>query len=257
MDIKSSSPLDSHINCSLCHSNRVEFYHRDKKREYLHCQQCKLVFVPSRYHLSESLEKAEYDKHENQFDDAGYLRFLSRTFEPAVAWTKKKVSKISMSAESNNPVQIKGLDFGCGPAPVLANEVHNQMQEYLNELSKEQFTESKGRVSFEMQHYDPIFFPETELSTNAFHTITCTEVVEHLNAPQTSWRRLVSLMAKESCLFVMTKLVIDKERFAAWHYKNDPTHVAFYCPETFQFLAGEYDLEYRQLSSDVAVFIKS
>ena len=71
----------------------------------MQCQRCRLVFVPRPYHLSAALEKAEYDKHRNTIDDAGYRKFLNRLAQPLIA---------------RLPAHSRGLDFGCGPGPALA-----------------------------------------------------------------------------------------------------------------------------------------
>lgn len=67
-------PLSTIPCCPLCSSLAPEFYLRDKRRQYLQCMECSLVFVPPGYHLSAEKEKAEYDLHCNSPDDAGYRK---------------------------------------------------------------------------------------------------------------------------------------------------------------------------------------
>ena len=64
-----------------------------------------LVFVPARFYLDRGAERAEYDLHQNEPGDAGYRAFLSRLLEPLT-------ERLEPGA--------RGLDFGCGPGPALA-----------------------------------------------------------------------------------------------------------------------------------------
>ena len=63
-----------------------------------------LVYVPSRYWLTQEDEKAVYDLHQNDPDDRGYRKFLSRLSAPLL---------------QKLPPNQWGLDFGCGPGPAL------------------------------------------------------------------------------------------------------------------------------------------
>ena len=54
----------------------------------------------------------------------------------------------------------------------------------------------------------------------------------------------------------MTKLVIDQNTFAQWHYKNDPTHVRFYSKETFEFLAKYLKASVDFIGEDVIILQK-
>ncbi len=70
--------------------------------------------------------------------------------------------------------------------------------------------------------------------------ITATEVVEHLASPGRELARLWSLLEPGGWLGVMTKLARDREAFAGWHYKNDPTHVSFFSHATFYWLGQRW-----------------
>lgn len=91
--------------CPLCQNQRTHHYFEDKRREYLQCEQCSLVFVNPDQRLDAESEKAHYDLHENNPDDLGYRRFLSRIADPITE---------RISPQSN------GIDFGCGPGPTLS-----------------------------------------------------------------------------------------------------------------------------------------
>ncbi len=54
----------------------------------------------------------------------------------------------------------------------------------------------------------------------------------------------------------MTKRVLSAEKFANWHYKNDPTHVSFFSVETFTWLAREYQLNVIFADRDIVLMQK-
>jgi hypothetical protein len=64
------------------------------------------------------------------------------------------------------------------------------------------------------------------------------------------------LLRPGSWLGVMTKLVISRERFAAWHYKKDPTHVSFHGPGTFAWLGERFGLSVERVERDVILLQK-
>ncbi len=199
------------MDCPLCAATGAGPWHRDQRREYLRCESCRLVFVPPDYHLDPAAERAEYELHENEPADPGYRRFLGRLADPLAG-------RLAPGA--------RGLDFGCGPGPALAAML--------------------GEAGFEVALYDPFFFPDRTVLSGSYDFITATEVVEHLRRPGEELEALWELLRPGGYLGVMTKLVLDRDAFARWHYKNDPTHVAFFSRETWRWWAEchEADLEF-------------
>ncbi len=209
------------MTCPLCHTGDSVEYHVDRRRCYLQCPRCHLVYVPARYHLDPHAEKAEYDKHQNTPDDPGYRRFLGRLAEPLGE---------RMAAGS------RGLDFGCGPGPALAD-----------------ILEGKGlRVAL----YDRYYFPDASTLCGSFDFICATEVVEHLAHPDKEISRLWQALAGGGVLAIMTKLVINPDRFANWHYIRDPTHIAFYSRSTLQWLARRLGARLEFVGDDVIFLTK-
>ncbi len=209
------------VNCPLCLHDKPVFYHQDKQRDYYQCPVCALVFVPPAQHPSRKRELGEYALHENHINDPGYRRFLSKAALPLL----ERVTSPSM-----------GLDFGCGPAPVLAKML-----------------EDEGHT---MSVYDPFFHPDNSALASTYDFITCTEAIEHFHTPHQELMLLDSLLRPDGWLCIMTKRVIDKARFASWHYKNDPTHVSFFSDETFRFLGEKYKYAVHLVASDVVLMHK-
>ena len=202
--------------CPLCASGDPGHYHEDRHRTYLSCPNCHLVFVPKAHHLTPSAEKNEYDLHTNDPEDPGYRRFLSRLSRPLL--------------ERLDPGQ-KGLDFGCGPGPVL-----------------HQLLEDHGHT---MDLYDPFYARNTDVFSNIYDFITATEVVEHLHHPGREFDRLFELMRSGGWLGIMTKLILDKVSFSRWHYIRDLTHVCFYSRTTFEYIAQRYHTSLTFIGDDV------
>ena len=205
-------------HCPLCRSGQVFEFHRDRRREYLRCQRCALVFVPPVYFLTPEQEKAEYDLHQNELDDPGYRGFLTRLAEPLA-------QRLVAGAV--------GLDFGCGPGPGLAAIFREQ--------------------GFGVALYDIFYYPHDEVLDESYDFICATEVVEHLHHPGEILAQLWEMLRPGGYLGVMTKLVKDREAFASWHYKNDATHVCFFSEQTWQWWAGKYGARLERFGADVMI----
>lgn len=208
-------------HCPLCQTDtHAEHYHRDRKREYLKCPRCYLVYVHPSSLPAKDVEKLEYSLHENSAEDEGYVKFLSRLLDPLKPYLSE---------------QVDVIDFGCGPAPVLA-----------------QLMELEGP---EVALYDPFFAYYPENLTKQYDIITCTEAIEHFHQPHKEWALWLKMLRPNGMLAIMTKRVIDKTRFAQWHYKNDPTHVSFFSEDTFAYLAEQHGFIVEYPCNDV-VFMK-
>jgi methyltransferase family protein len=197
-------------------------FHQDKWRNYLRCKNCELIFVPEKYFLSSTAEKAEYDLHINNPADQGYRKFLSRLFNP--------MQKL-LSPESH------GLDFGSGPGPTLSV----------------MFEEAGHNMTI----YDKFYANEPEALKKRYDFITATEVVEHLHTPHKTLEKLWQCLNPSGKLGIMTKLARDHDAFTTWHYKNDLTHVTFFSHKTFTWLAETWKAELTFIGNDVIILSRS
>ena len=207
------------ILCPLCRQGSPHHYHSDKRRDYLQCARCQLVFVTPEQLPDAREEKAIYDLHQNSADDPGYLAFLQRLANPLL---------------ERLPACSRGLDYGCGPNPVLAQLLSRQ-----------------GHL---MQYHDPFYHPLADVHGRQFDFISCTEAIEHFHRPATAWHHWMNMLLPGGYLAIMTKRVIDAERFSRWHYKNDLTHVSFFSDATFDWLARHHALELEVVGADVVFF---
>lgn len=207
--------------CPLCLNNNTEFYHQDIARNYRHCLNCDLVFVEPCNYLNKIEEKHIYDRHENDPNDLGYIKFLNKLLMPLV---KNLVSG------------SKGLDFGSGPGPAISVILNKQ--------------------GFHVENYDIFYANNQQLLKQKYAFITCTEVIEHLHFPNKEISQLTDILKKNGCFGVMTKRVINKEKFKTWHYKNDPTHVCFYSDKTFEYIAEYWGYDLEIINSDTIILTK-
>lgn len=203
--------------CPLC-AHATDTVAEDRRRRYFQCAACALIFADPATHLAAAAEKAVYDLHRNDPADAGYRAFLARLSTPLLTRLRPG---------------MEGLDYGCGPGPALSAML--------------------AGAGMRMTDYDPHYAPDPAALERDYDFVTCTEVVEHFRQPAEDWARLTALLRPGGWLGVMTQLVISRERFRGWQYKNDPTHVAFYSPQTFAWIGARFGLTVER--ADTAVLL--
>lgn len=193
--------------CPLCiKSDTFNEVKGPDNRTFTLCGNCQLIFTETRFQLSKSEEEVRYKKHNNSITNKGYVQFLNQAINPTLPFLNR---------------EMKGLDFGCGPQPVLA------------ELLKMQ--------GFDCDNYDPIFFPELEIE-NKYDFIFATECFEHFFFPAKEIQKIKNLLKVDGYLIVMTDRWTKTELFKSWTYARDKTHVSFYHGRTMEFIAKKYSL---------------
>lgn len=214
------------MNCPLCLSAQTSLfiereYPKGAVKEYLRCPDCLLIFADPRFHLAPEEEKRRYDQHRNSPDDPGYTGFLNRLAVPLAAKLKRGE---------------KGIDFGCGPGPAM------------DVVLKE-----KG---YFVSNYDPVYFPDRSLLAAEYDFITCTETAEHFRRPRQEFDLMDRVLKRGGKLGLMTEILEDESSFRQWWYPNDPTHICFYQPQTFLWIAGWKGWETERPAKNVVLFIK-
>lgn len=188
------------MNCPLCKSLSQNFF-KNKLRSYQRCNNCHSIFLESKYYLSQTDEKKRYLEHNNDVTNIGYQNFV----KPVV----DKVKELKSSSQI-------GLDFGAGPGPILSY------------LLKE--------TGYNVETYDPFFFPNHSLLEKKYDYIMASEVAEHFFNPFEEFTKLKQMLKEEGILFIYTDLYFEGLDFSSWYYKNDPTHVFFYSKDTFHWI---------------------
>lgn len=219
--------MSEKTSCRLC-GEESSFFHAHLSQNYHRCSNCQLIQVNGDNLPTRVAERAEYELHENGPHQAGYRRFLEPVTQLALEWLAIH--------ELENP-QI--LDFGCGPGPALSVVL--------------------GERGWPVTNYDPIFQP-CPLIPHTFNLVLCTEVVEHFHFPHQSWSKLISLLAPDGMLIVMTEWADkhqSKANFHLWPYIRERSHVALYHSNTFKWVAHHYHMSLSYHAPRVVCFQKS
>lgn len=209
------------ILCPNCRTYSCQSFSQVSEKLYYKCQNCRLIFLDRSFLLSPSAEKKRYKLHNNSEDNLGYLNFLA----PAKNAVKRYMPKFS-----------EGLDFGCGPEPILSKQL--------------------GDLGFRMSYYDPFFFNDVGWRQKKFDFVTSTEVFEHLREPFDTLQDLNSVLKREGILVLMTELYTLERDFSGWYYKNDPTHISFYSKETIEWIAQHWSFKVLELKPRLIVLKK-
>ena len=207
--------------CPLCKHHQTETFFQDRFRFYWQCPVCCLIFVSREYLLSPEQEKARYDLHQNDPQDAGYRQFLQKFITPL--------------CQRLGPAPLNGLDFGSGPTHALALMLEEQ--------------------GYTLKIFDPFYTPNVSVLQNQYDFITCTETFEHFHQPQREWNVLINLLKPGGLLGIMTLLIDNPDSLQNSHYITDMTHVSFFSRQTFRFLARGYGLSVEFLG-DKIIFIR-
>jgi len=205
--------------CPLCGTTVRAAFFESAERTYLRCGTCALIFVPRDQHLPPLQEVLRYLEHHNDGADAGYVEFLRRLADPVCARV---------------PVGARGLDFGCGPSPVLGD-----------------LLTASGRLTVS---YDPLFLPQEEPLSERYDFVTCCEVVEHAHDPLALFTRLGALCRPAGLLAIMTQFYDVDVPFERWWYRRDATHVCFFNADTMRWIANRFGWRLELPSSNVAMF---
>lgn len=194
------------MECTLCGGQNQPLY-TDEARSWRYdvCDTCALICRDSKSWLPLEKENEHYHLHQNHYEDLGYRAFL----QPVVDVVEQLALLPSL--------EKRGLDFGCGPTPVLAKMLEDQ--------------------GWSMDYHDPLFYPVMPAVNSQYTLITFTEVFEHLHEPRTVLKQLHEWLAPGGYLVIKTRLAPVREKFGDWYYRRDPTHIVFAQEKTFSYLA--------------------
>lgn len=196
--------------CPVCTSSTEEIQHPTFGK-YFSCNVCEFIFKSREEIITSTTEKNIYDQHNNSIDQEGYVDFLYGFLHNA----------LFPYIHQNR----KGLDFGSGPTPVLA-EI---LQEY---------------HGCSMDIYDLFYSPNKVYLNKKYDFITSTEVAEHLINPMEYFKLFKELLNNNGVLAIMTLFhPRDLHRFMSWHYIRDKSHVSFYSIKTMEYIANNIGLE--------------
>jgi SAM-dependent methyltransferase len=180
--------------------------YRFKSRSFYHCTSCHLIFANPESRPDLETEKKRYLHHQNEQTNDGYISFLNQMVDPLINILDKNTF---------------GLDYGCGPNPVLA--------------------EMMRQKGYRCAYYDPIFFPK-EL-TEKYDFVVATECFEHFFYPKKEIEKIDAILKPNGNLAIRTNTWTKHIPFNSWHYIRDWTHVCFYHDKTFEWICQTFGYE--------------
>jgi SAM-dependent methyltransferase len=196
--------------CNIC-GKQTDYFFKDC-RTYYKCQNCYLIFT------NQTIDKENQDKH-----------FQSQITDDASFWRRVADTYIQLASQFIVPKQI--LDFGSGNGD-LSNALKDRgyiVYSYEPRIHGE-FTEQKYPSKFDM--------------------IIGNQVIEHLSDPSCEIRALYEVLHNDGILFITSSFTDHFvhshdacEYFRNWWFKDDMTHVSFYCYWTLQFICNCIGLE--------------
>lgn len=196
-------------NCQLCGAPTRAIHHR-RFGTYHCCEACGFIGKDAASLITPEAELAIYDSHNNSVEDPRYVAYFREFLDTA----------IFPFAGSGK----RGLDFGSGPSPVLAQLLERD-------------------YGFDMDIYDLFYAPEKIYEGKRYNLVTSTEVVEHLKDPLAYFKLFADLLEEDGTLAVMTQFhPSDDAAFLNWHYIRDRSHIAFYTPGTLKLIAEKSGL---------------
>ena len=197
------------MNCKICDFDTKMFDDPDLHKQFYRCPNCQCIMLDPRYQLSLEKENSLYDNHHNSLENEGYVKM----FEDFLDFFWKDLT-----------CKEKGLDFGSGPTPVLAELLH--------------------RRGVSVDYYDKFYQPIKCFENQTYDFITSTEVFEHLEDPVATLSLLSQHLKPEGMIALMTLFhTNDEASFLTWWYRRDPTHIIFYTPHTLDVLAKKCGLD--------------
>ncbi|QSX33640.1 class I SAM-dependent methyltransferase [Shewanella avicenniae] len=192
-------------HCPLCKHTATQLLLQDKKRSFYCCEVCGLVFADPNSHLLPSVERQRYGRTQR----SGKQRQLD-------GFIASLMHQLGELGQSN----LNGLNFG-------------------RVLSESAFT-VVDTAGYQLQQYDPFFAAQHALLQQQYDFICSYRVFEHFREPAKEWRLISACLKPNGWLTISTPLLRSLPAFAKWHLKNNPTHVSFYQPKTFAYLAQQY-----------------
>lgn len=189
--------------CRVC-SQAAYLVFEDSRPFYL-CKNCGLIF--SECSLSpEEIQKHYQGQYTNSFD-----------------WRKEAESILGLVSQAVKPRKI--FDFGSGSG-LLADAFR--------------------AWGYDVDCYEPMLHGDFRPGTykGKYDLIILNEVIEHVDDVITTFDKILSLLSPGGVIFVSTLMsdaIINapekfQERFGKWWYKDDQTHISFFCQRTFEYI---------------------
>jgi len=191
------------MHCPLCDSILLQ----RMDSTYLDCGVCRALVMDTAFIPDSEAELRHYHTHDNDVYDPRYRKFTSPITEHVL---------------SHFTPEHRGLDFGCGPGPVISTVLREH--------------------GYRIAQYDPFFNTDPQPLSTSYDYIVCCEVIEHFHRPAEEFTRLRSMLKPGGHLVCMSSLFNEGIDFATWRYRKDPTHAFILRSETVDYITAHFGL---------------
>ncbi len=200
-------------SCRICNSPSALFF--QDQRAFYKCPECCLIFTDDF-----AAKEAEEKHYKDQWT----------TTDPGF-WKSQVDVLLQLIENYRTPRHI--LDFGSG-----SGEMTNELRQ-------------RG---FDVTPLEPMthgYLKDQNYSLK-FDVVIAVEVIEHLLEPWDEIREIENVLAPDGIVVftsLLTNPFIDRpdarEQFKNWWYKDDPTHVSFFCNQVLSKMADmkSYDID--------------
>lgn len=208
------------MKCAICDEVTRQLYDPQFDLTYQCCDHCGFIGQDRGQLILFEEEREEYDRHENDINNEGYVNFFKRFLDAALI----PYARLG-----------DGLDFGSGPEPVLSQV-----------MARDYGTRP--------DIYDLHYSPEKVYQGKVYDYIVTTEVIEHVKDPKSVLRMFHQLLKPDGVVAIMTLFhEDDDDLFLKWWYRRDVTHISFFLPRTFDRMAK--DIGFKRVYCDDTRYI--
>ncbi len=258
------------VNCNLCNSNHYEFLFYGKDRQYkidnkkfniVKCSNCGLVFINPQPSVQELIMyySENYQPYQNG-SPQGILKY--NAFFKKIRNIKRRFhfNHLKKRESDYDTKAINFLDFGCGGGNYLqrVKEKHPRWNLYgldNNEYACKKAQEKGFKIFCDKEQ-------KAALTDHFFDVIYMGHVIEHLNDPQSTLRRLHKSLKTDGRLIIKTP---NFDSFSAkifksyWFALEIPRHLYFFTIDTLKQMLDMTGFEVMNIVYDKGpkVFIKS
>lgn len=190
-------------HCRIC--NSPAFFLFDEKRPFLVCKLCGLIFSYNLVSVEET-EKHYKDQYLHEVD-----------------WHAEARSILEFLGIAKGPLRI--FDYGSGSG---------------------RLSDALRSMGFHVDNYEPMIDGNFESRTyqNDYDLVILNQVIEHVEDILKSTENVFSLTRPGGIIFIATLMTDEmindpenfQELFKSWWYKDDPTHISFFCTRSFEYI---------------------
>lgn len=218
-----SDSLPEKIQCRICDAPATFLFH-DRRPFYI-CPRCGLIFTDGILSVKE--EQNHYqDQYVHEYD-----------------WNAEARAILRATRFGIEPQKI--LDYGSGSGKL---------------------SDALRSMGLAVDSYEPMFHGDFKTANYAFEydLVILNQVFEHLEEILKVVADICSVTRHGGIIFISTLMTDEAinnpdhfiELFRNWWYKDDPTHISFYCTRTFEYIcevSAQYKLQLVDTNSQYAI----